>query len=370
MSEPSEPGADAGAGDDSGEPPGLGGRHLASDNGSGIHPEVLAAITEANRGHVLAYGADPVTARAEALFRRHFGDTARVAFVTTGTAANVIGLRAVTDSFQAVICADSSHLYRDECGAPEKFLGSKLIPARSVDGRLAPAAIEPLLVDNDMVHRVQPRVVSISQCTELGTLYSLAEMRALADLCHARGLLLHVDGARLANAAAALGCTLAELSTEVGVDLLSFGGSKNGALAAEAVVILGDGLAPNLAFHRKQGMQLSSKMRFVAAQFVALLDGDLWLRSARHANRMAALLADQASRVPGVELAAPQATNAVFARLPAAVTRRMQRQVHFHVWDPATGVVRWMTSFDTTEDDIHRFVALLTEAAREAGEDQ
>ena len=234
----------SGPSDDTGEPPGVAGRHLVSDNASGVHPEVLAAITQANRGHALAYGADPVTARAEALFRRHFGDSARVALVATGTAANVVGLRAVTDSFQAVICADSSHLYRDECGAPEKFLGCKLIPARSQGGLLVPAAIEPLLVDNDMVHRVQPRVLSISQCTELGTLYSLADMRALADLCHARGLLLHVDGARLCNAAAALGCSLAEVSTEVGVDVPSFGGSKNGALAAEAVVMLGEGLGP------------------------------------------------------------------------------------------------------------------------------
>lgn len=335
---------------------------LASDNSSGIHPEVLDAITRVNVGHQTGYGADSVTQEAESLFRRHFGDRARVAMVTTGTAANVIGLRAVTDSYQAVICADASHLYRDECGAPEHFLGCKVIPTPTTDAMVSIEAIEPLLADNDMVHRAQPRVLSISQCTELGTVYPMEQIRALADLCHAHDMLLHLDGARLANAAAALDCSLGEASTAVGADLLSFGGTKNGALAAEAVVLLRDGIGEALPFHRKQGMQLTSKMRFVAAQFVALLSGDLWLRNARHANAMASLLARGLTDIPGVEPAVPQQTNVVFARLPAAVTGRLQQQVPFNVWDPTTGLVRWMTSFDTPEDDIRHFITLLAAA--------
>lgn len=336
--------------------------YFASDNASGVHPEVLGAIAAANAGHVVGYGADAVTQLVEDIFRLHFGEHARVALVTTGTAANVIGLRAVTDSYQAVLCADSSHLYRDECGAPEHFLGCKVIPLATTDAMVSVETVAPALADNDMVHRAQPRVLSISQCTELGTVYPLEQVRALADLCHRHGLLLHADGARLANAAAALGCSLGEASTDVGVDLLSFGGTKNGALAAEAVVVLRDGIADALPYYRKQGMQLVSKMRFVAAQFVALLSGDLWRRNAEHANAMAALLAREVAAVPGIDRTVPQQTNVVFARLPAQVTARVQREIPFSVWDPTTGLVRWMTSFDTTEDDVHRFVSLLATA--------
>jgi len=336
-------------------------RYLLSDNSSGVHPAVLRALIEINHGHVAAYGDDELTLAAETLLREHFGEHARPYFVTTGTAANVIGLRSVTRSYEAIICADSSHLNRDECGAAENIIGCRVLATRAEQGKLSVSAIEPLLADTGAVHRAQPRVVSISQCTEYGTLYSPEETRELADFCHAHGLILHMDGARLCNAAAALGCSLRQLSTDAGVDLLSFGISKNGALLAESVVVLNAEYAADLAFYRKQGMQLASKMRFLSAQFIAMLEGSLWLDNARHANAMARRLAERirSPGIRGVRIAMPQQTNAVFAHIEKSLVQRIQPQVRFHLWDSATSLARLMTAFDTTEEDIDQFAALL-----------
>lgn len=340
---------------------------LLSDNAAGVHPEVMAALAEANHAFAPAYGADPWTSRAAALLRRHFGADAQVALVGTGTAANVLGLRAVTESYQAVLCAESAHLHRDECGAPENFLGCKLIPAPAQDGLLHPESIEPLMAGPATAHRVQPRVLSVSQCTEWGTVYSPDRLAALARWCHARGLLLHLDGARLANAAAALGCGLGEASAAAGADVISFGTSKNGAMNAEAVVLVSAaaraGRGTALSFDHKQSMQLTSKMRFVAAQLVAMLDGDLWLRNAQQANAMAGRLASGIGAVGGAELAVAQVTNAVFARLSDPVQRRLRERSSFNVWDHHAGVIRLMTSFATTPEDIDRFLGDLAWAA-------
>jgi threonine aldolase len=332
-------------------------RHFASDNNAGVHPEVLAAIQAANTGHVLAYGHDSGTERVAELFRQHFGPSARPWLVFTGTAANVLGLQALTQPYHAVICADGAHINVDECGAPERFTGCKLIPVPAPDGKIGPPDILKLLGGRGDEHRVQPRVVSISQSTELGTVYTIAELESLAATCHQHGLLLHVDGARLANAAVALDSPLDRITTWAGVDVVSFGGTKNGLMAAEAVVFL-NGLDPiDMPFLRKQGMQLGSKMRFLAAQFEALLGTDLWQRNASQANRMARLLAEQVQPSPGVQITRPVEANGVFARIPSEHIPTLQQVAWFYVWDQASSEVRWMTAWDTTEADVERFAA-------------
>jgi threonine aldolase len=338
--------------------------YFLSDNASGVHPEVLAALAEANRGHAAAYGHDAYTERASSILRKHFGNRAEVLLALTGTGANVIALQSVLRSHDAVVCADCAHMHRDECGAPEKFTGSKLIPAPTAHGKLSPDSIRPLLEDTNMVHRVRPKLVSISQCTELGTVYTVAELRTLSDFCHANGLLLHMDGARLSNAAVALGVSLAATSADCGVDILSFGGTKNGLMAAEAILFFDPRLAETAAFARKQAMQLCSKMRFVAVQFQTLLDGDLWRRSAAHANAMAARLA--AAIDGAVEVVMPVETNAVFARMPPAAIAELQSSFVFGVWDSAQSIVRWMTSFDTGADEVDQFAARIRHVSRHA----
>lgn len=339
-------------------------RAFASDNNAGVHPEVLAALAAANAGHVRSYGHDAYTERAQALFRQHFGPRAEAWIVFNGTAANVLGLGAVTRPHHAVICSDGAHIHVDECGAPEKYTGCKLLPVRATDGKLRPSDLPPLLHGIGDEHRVQPRVVSISQSTELGTVYSLEEVRALADAAHRLGLLLHMDGARLANAAVALDLPLGAFTTEAGVDLLSFGGTKNGLMGAEAVVFLQGTGSAEMAFLRKQGMQLASKMRFLAVQFIALLEGDLWRRNATQANRMARRLADGVRGIPGVTLTQPVEANGVFAIVPAGHIPALQAHTHFYVWNAETSEVRWMTAWDTTEDDVERFAAAVREVVR------
>lgn len=329
--------------------------YFISDNASGVHPDVIGALSQANRGPATAYGNDSYTQRAIELFRKHFGSQVEVLLSLTGTGANVIGLQSVLRSHEAVICADCAHMHRDECGAPEKFTGAKLLPAPTTGGKLSPHTIRPLLTDMNRVHRVQPRVVSVSQCTEWGTVYSVAELRALAAFCRENGLLLHMDGARLCNAAAALGASLLESSGDCGVDILSFGGTKNGLMAAEAVIFFDAKLAQAAAFSRKQAMQLCSKMRFVAVQFEALLAADLWHRNASHANQMAARLAAAVGNVDGVEVVMPVETNAVFAKMQPALVTELQACAVFAVWDSAQSIVRWMTSFETTADEVDRF---------------
>ena len=337
-------------------------RGFASDNNATVHPEVLEAIAAANVGHASGYGHDPLTESVEGLFREHFGEQARAFLVFNGSGANVLCIRAACRRYEAVICTDTAHVNVDECGAPEAVAGVKLLPAPGQEGKLTPEAMDRLIVRVGDEHAVQPRLVTVSQSTELGTVYSVAEMRALVDLAHGRGLLVHVDGARLSNAAAALDVPLRALTTDVGVDLLSFGGTKNGLLGGEAVVVLNPELADGFAYIRKQSLQLASKMRFLAAQFQALLSDELWLRCAAHANAMASHLAAALADVPGLTLTRPVQANAVFATLPAPVTPRLQERFPFYVWDENTGEVRWMCSWDTTEEDVQVFAAAVREA--------
>jgi threonine aldolase len=337
-------------------------RGFASDNAATIHPDVLAAIAEANVGHAYGYGHDPLTERLADRFREHFGEQARAYPVWGGTGANVLCVRAACRPWEGVICAQTAHLSVDECGAPEAIAGVKLLTAEGEDGKLAPASVERMIVRIGDEHVVQPRLLSISQCTELGTLYTLDEMRELAELAHRHGLLLHVDGARLANAAAALGTTLGGTTTDVGVDLLSFGGTKNGLLGAEAVVFLAPDLDEGFEYLRKQSMQLASKMRFLSAQLQALLSDELWLRNASHANAMAARLADRMRDLPGVRITRPVEANAVFAIVPREAVAEVQRDYDFYVWDEQASEVRWMCSWDTTEEDVDEFAAALARA--------
>lgn len=340
---------------------------FASDNYSGVHPEVFDAMLSVNGSHLPSYGGDPVTDRAHGLLRQHFGDDVDVFLALNGTGANVVGLQTMLRPYETVICAETAHINVDECGAPERFLGSKLTDVPTLDGKLTPALVEAAALGVGDQHHVQPRVISIAQPTELGTVYSLQEIAALADWAHEHHMLLHVDGARLANAAVSLGCSLGDLGSPLGVDVMSFGATKNGAMGAEAVLLFSrecrDG--GQARYIRKQSMQLASKMRFLAAQFVALLDTDLWRQNATHANRMARRLAAGVERLPGVEISYPVEANAVFAILPTRdVTAALQSHYPFYVWDESRGQVRWMTSFDTTESDVDEFVSRLVEVLR------
>jgi threonine aldolase len=349
-------------------------RGFASDNHAGAHPDVLAAIEAANAGHAPSYGGDRYTATARDTFRRHFGPDADAYFVFNGSGANVACLDAVTRSYEAVICAETAHMNVDECGAPERIAGAKLLTVPTEHGKLAPADVRRWESRRGDDHFAQPRVVSITQATELGTVYTAEETRAIAAAAHDLGMLLHVDGARLANAAAALDASLAEITTEAGVDLLSFGGTKNGLLLGDAVVFLRPGLSDGFEFVRKQLGQLASKMRFVAAQFEALLAGDLWRECAAHANAMARRLAEAVGGINGVEIVHPVETNAVFARLPRTAIARLAAEspaggalAHgdmltcgaypFYVWDESVDEVRWMCAWDTQPADVDAFAA-------------
>jgi threonine aldolase len=336
-------------------------RTFASDNWSGVHPDVLAAVVGCNADHAPAYGDDPVTAQATALFKDHFGAEAEVFLAFNGTGANVIGLQSLLRPFEAVICAATAHIYTDECGAPERFLGSKLIPVPTSDGKLTPGMLDDAARGVGDEHHVQPRVLSITQATEVGTCYRLDEIAALSRWAHDRSLYLHLDGARLANAAASLGVGLDAFGADSGVDVLSFGGTKNGGMGAEAVISFRSIDDSSLRYIRKQSMQLASKMRFVSAQFVALLSGGLWRANAERANAMAQRLAEGIHSVAGISPAYPVEANGVFVALPPAVIEALQRHYPFYVWDERSGVVRWMTSFDTTEEDVDAFVGLVAE---------
>lgn len=339
-------------------------RHFASDNYAGVHPEVLAALVEANEGHQPGYGEDAYTARLQDVMAAHFGPPALTFPVVNGTGANVLALQAVLPRWGAVICAESAHVATDENGAPERIGGLKLLTVPAPDGRLTPQLVARHLHGFGDQHHAQPGVVSLTQTTELGTRYTPDEVRALADQAHAHGLLLHVDGARLSNAAAGLDVPLRALTTDVGVDLVSLGGTKNGLLFGEAVVVLdaqvADRVGEALRYLRKADMQLLSKMRFVSAQLVALYEGDLWLRSARHANAMAARLRAGVEHLPGVQVTRSTQSNAVFAVLPPGVADRLRERWQFYDWDPTTGEVRLMCAFDTTPEDVDGFVAALT----------
>ena len=342
-------------------------RGFASDNYSGIHPEVLAAIAAANGGHQTAYGDDVYTARLQDVFQDHFGPQATAYPVFNGTGANVVALQAMTSRWASVVCTSSAHIHVDECGAPEKVGGLKLLTVRTPDGKLTPDLIDVEARGFDDVHRAQPQVVSVTQTTELGTAYSVDELAAICDHAHSLGMKVHLDGARISNAAASLAVPLRAFTTDVGVDVLSFGGTKNGIMLGEVVVVLNPDAAPHVDYVRKASMQLASKMRFVSAQFDALLGTDLWLRSAQHSNAMAQRLAAAVGNIPGVQIARPVQANAVFAVLPAEVTERLQRDFMFYTWDEATGEVRWMASFDTTEADIDLFAAAIRDQMTNIG---
>ena len=339
-------------------------RSFASDNNAGVHPQVLKAISAANRGHTVGYGDDPYTQSAIHKFKQQFGTDIEVFFVFNGTAANCLGLKAMTESYQAVICAEGAHIYTDECGAPEKFTGCKLIPIPTTDGKLTVESVAHVYHGIGDQHHVQPRVISITQATEMGTVYKPREIRELAHFAHERKMFLHLDGARVANAAVSLGLTLRGATRDLGVDVLSFGGTKNGAMGAEAVVFFDRKLARDFLYVRKQGMQLASKMRFISAQFDALLSNDLWRRNARSANRMARLLEEKVRRIPEVKIVHPVEANGVFAQIPPPAVARLQERYFFYVWDEEESVVRWMCSFDTTEEDVKQFARFIAQTVK------
>jgi threonine aldolase len=337
-------------------------REFASDNTAPVHPAVLAALTAANSGPSPAYGYDSWTARAADWFREQFGSKTAVFPVWNGTGANVVSLRALARPWQAIVCSAQAHIQVDECGAPELLTGSKLIDVATPDGKLTPAMLRASMAGLGDEHHVQPAVVSLTQVTEYGTVYSGEEVVALATTAHELGLRVHMDGARIANAAAALGLPLREFTRDAGVDILSFGATKNGAMAAEAVVIFEPTLAAEMLFLRKQSMQLASKMRYLSAQFLALAEGDLWLENARHANAMAQRLAAGVRTIPGVEITQKVEASAVFAILPRAVSERLQERFHFYFWNHSPEEVRWMTSWATSADDVDEFVAAIRSA--------
>lgn len=332
---------------------------FASDNYSGTHPKILEAIQKANLGHASAYGNDEYTARAIKKFKEHFGKDIDVYFVYNGTGANVLGLKAVTESFNSIICAETAHLTVDECCAPEKFTGCKLLTVPTNDGKISIDKLKHHVYGFGDQHHAQPKVISITQPTELGTLYTLKEVKELADYAHKNNMLLHVDGARLSNAAASLNKSLKEITFDLDVDVLSFGGTKNGMMFGEAVIFRNKELSRDFAFIRKQGMQLSSKMRFISAQFEEILSNDLWLKNAQHSNKIAKTLADEVKKIPKIKITQKVEANGVFAIIPKQYVKNLQKEYFFYVWNEQTSEVRWMCSFDTTEEDIHNFVALL-----------
>ncbi|MBN9326181.1 MAG: threonine aldolase [Cellulomonas sp.] len=336
---------------------------FGSDNYAGAHPEVLAAIAEAAGGHVPAYGADPYTARLGAVLSQQLGADADVYPVLNGTGANVISLQSMLPRWGAVICTATAHVNTDENAAPERVAGLKLLPVETPDGKLTPELVATQLGGRGDAHRAQPGVVSITQSTELGTAYTPAEIRAITDHAHSQGLRVHLDGSRLSNAAAFLDVPLRALTTDVGVDVVSLGGTKNGAVLGEAIVVLDRSAVEGIDYLRKIDLQLASKMRFVSAQLLALYEGDLWLRSARHANAMAARLRAGLEQVPGIEPTQPTQGNAVFVRMPAAMAADLRQTYHFYDWAAETGEVRLMCAFDTDPADVDALVAAALESA-------
>ncbi len=330
---------------------------FASDNWSGVSPEAMQALINVNMDHHPAYGEnDPLMVQAQQKFREVFGEKSRVFFVYNGTGANVLSVQQLLRSWEAVVTPHSAHLNEDEAGAPEKFTGGKLLTVHCEDGKIKPVQVEPFLNSFGFQHHVQARLISISQATELGTLYNLDEIKKLANFAHANNMFLHMDGARIANAAVALGCSFREMTTDCGVDVVSFGGTKNGLMFGEAVVFLDEKLAEGFEYSRKQGMQLASKMRFIIAQFLAYFENDLWKRNAENSNRMARMLGRLLPETEGISLSRPVEANGVFAILPKDLIPELQQEYFFHVWNETKNEVRLMCSFDTTEEDVHGFV--------------
>ena len=334
-------------------------RGFASDNNSGVHPEIMNALLAANQDHTIAYGDDPYTEEALQKFKEVLGANIDVYLVFIGTAANVLGLNAATRSWNSVICAETAHINEDECGAPEKFNGFKLLTVETEDGKLTPDLVKHHIKGIGFEHHSQPKVISITQATEMGTVYSIEEIKALSDFAHKHNMYLHMDGARLANAAVALDAPFKAFTADAGVDILSFGGTKNGMMYGEAIVFFDKNLGEDFKYVRKQGMQLASKMRFISAQFTRYLDDDVWKANATHANKMAALLAEKVKEIPQITITQKVQANGVFAIVPKEIVPKLKEEYFFYDWNEATSEVRWMTSFDTREEDIHAFVSLI-----------
>jgi threonine aldolase len=334
-------------------------RGFASDNNAGVHPRILQAIESVNKGHTIAYGDDPYTAEAKEIFQKHFGKNIDVYFVFNGTAANVLGIKAITESYHSIICSDLAHLHMDECGAPEKYTGCKILTVESSDGKLTIEGIRRHMHGFGFEHHAQPKVISITQSTEMGRVYTVSEIREIADYAHDQGLYLHMDGARIANAAAKLSCTLKQMTVNAGVDVLSFGGTKNGMMFGEAIVFFHPNISKEFKYIRKQGMQLGSKMRFISAQFSALLSNDLWLDNACHANKMAKYLEEKVRKISQIQITQPIEVNAIFAILPEQHIETIQNEFFFYVWNEDNSEVRWMTAFDTEKEDIDKFTSFI-----------
>lgn len=334
-------------------------RGFGSDNFSGVLPEIFQALEEASYGHQHSYGEDEYSAKAIQDFKNIFGENIEVFFVYNGTGANVLGLSAFLRPYQAVICAETAHINVDECGAIEKQSGSKLLTVPTFDGKLTIGLIENHMHGFGDPHHAQPKVISLTECTELGTVYTPEELKAICDYAHAHGMVVHMDGARLSNAVAYLGCSPRALTTDAGIDVLSFGGTKNGMMFGEAVVFFNTSTIAEVPFIRKQAMQLHSKTRFIAAQFSTVLKDGLWLKAAAHANRMAQMLANEAENIPGVRITQEVQGNEIFAIIPRDKIKVLQEKCFFYVWDENASEVRWVCSFDTTESDIIEFVNIL-----------
>jgi len=333
-------------------------KSFASDNYSGIHPEIFESIQRANAQHQISYGDDEFTSEANSLFEKEFGKVTAL-YTFNGTGANVTCLKCCTLPFQAVVCSEYAHILADECGAPTQSIGCTLLPIKTKDGKLTPEMIKPLLNRIGNVHNTQPKVISISQSTELGTVYSLHELKTLCDFAHANGMYVHLDGARISNAVAALGVSLKEATVDCGIDIMSFGGTKNGLMMGEAVLIFNEKLKANAPYFHKQTAQLFSKNRFISTQFSALLNNNLWLRMATHANQMAQMLASNVSKLPGVKITQRVDANAVFVIIPVHIIKPLRAQYPFYEWDAETHEQRWMCSFDTTEEEVNGFVEVL-----------
>jgi threonine aldolase len=334
-------------------------RGFASDNNSGAHPAVLQAMIDANSGHEIGYGDDYFTAKAVDTIKKHFGQEVEAFLVFNGTGANVLSLNNLTESFNSIICAKTSHINEDECGAPQKFTGCKLLTVETEDGKLTVEEVNKHIYGIGFEHHSQPKVISITQVTEMGTVYTVDEIKKLSDFAHEKNMYLHMDGARLANAAVNLNLGFKEFTADAGVDVLSFGLTKNGAINAEAVIFFDTKLAENFKYYRKQGMQLGSKMRFMAVQFETLLSGSIWKENASHANRMAKLLEEKISEIPQIKITQKVEANGIFAIVPPEIIPRLQEEFFFYMWDEHNSEVRWMTSFDTTEEDVEQFVGLV-----------
>lgn len=336
-------------------------KSFASDNYSGIHPEILKAITQVNQAHEISYGDDSYTDKANRLFEKEFGNV-KVLYTFNGTGANVVSLKTCVLPFQSVICADTAHIQVDECGAPVQSIGATLVPFKTPDGKLTPEIIKSELHHKGNVHHVQPKVISISQSTELGTVYSLSELKALTDFAHANGMCVHMDGARISNAVAYLDTTLKQATVDCGIDIMSFGGTKNGLMMGEAILIFNEELKKNASFFHKQSAQLFSKNRFIAVQFAALLENEQWRTMALHSNKMAQMLVSELRNIPEVTVTQQVQSNAIFAVIPKHAVEPLRKAYRFYDWNTETGELRWMCSFDTTEEDVHGFVKKLKEA--------